>query len=103
MAQIILDVSDETLDYFKRFKLTNIGDNKNIDAITEAIKNSTDYENRLKAEKVAMLTEIQLEVEEMSELVTEIHGEEWNEINVIHSQDVLSLIQQKINELKAES
>ena len=58
------------------------------------------YEARLKADMVAMLTDLQLEIEEMSGLVTEIHGEEWNEINVIHSQDVLSFIQQKINELK---
>ena len=66
-----------------------------IDAIPKA-----DYENRLKADMVAMLTELQLEIEEMSGLVTEIHGEEWNEINVIHSQDVLSFIQQKIDKLK---
>ena len=59
-----------------------------------------DYEARLKADMVAMLTELQLEIEEMSGLVTEIHGKEWNEINVIHSQDVLSSIQQKIDKLK---
>lgn len=53
-----------------------------------------------KRQMVAILTDIQLEIEEMSGLVTEIHGEEWNEINVIHSQDVLSFIQQKINSLK---
>ena len=58
------------------------------------------YEARLKADMVAMLTEIQLEIEEMSGLCTEIHGDEWNEINTVHSQDVLSLIQQKINALK---
>ena len=39
----------------------------------------------------------------MSGLVTEIHGEEWNEINVIHSQDILNFIQQKINALKGVS
>ena len=66
-----------------------------IEAIPKA-----DYENRLKADMVAMLTELQLEIEEMSGLVTEVHGEEWNEVNVIHSQDVLSFIQQKINSLK---
>ena len=61
-----------------------------------------DYETRLKADLEAILVELQLKIEEMSGLVTEIHGEEWNEINVIHSQDVLSFIQQKINELKGE-
>ena len=55
-----------------------------------------------KKQMVAMLTEIQLEIEEMSGLCTEIHGDEWNEINIVHSQDVLSLIQQKINALKGE-
>ena len=60
------------------------------------------YEARLKADMVAMLEELQVEIEEMSGLCTEIHGDEWNEINTVHSQDVLSLIQQKINALKGE-
>ena len=61
------------------------------------------YEARLKADMVAMLTELQLEIEEMSGLCTEIHGDEWNEINIVHSQDVLSLIQDKINKLKEQT
>ena len=60
------------------------------------------YEARLKADMVAMLEELQVEIEEMSGLCTEIHGDEWNEINVVHSQDVLSLIQQKIDKLKED-
>lgn len=58
-----------------------------------------EYDARLRADIVAMLTELQLEIEEMSGLCTEIHGDEWNEINTVHSQDVLSLIQQKIDKL----
>lgn len=93
MAQIILNVSDETLEYFKRFKLTNIGDNKNIDTITEAIKKSTDYKSKLKADMVAMLVELQLEIEEKA---TEICDDGW-------WLTYNWLIQEKINELKEES
>ena len=59
-----------------------------------------DYETRLKADLEAILVEIKLEIEEMSSLCTEIHGDEWNEINTVHSQDVLSLIQEKIDALR---
>ena len=53
-----------------------------------------------KDEVIGMFKDLQLEIKEMSGLCTEIHGDEWNEVNVVHSQDVLSLIQQKINALK---
>lgn len=59
-----------------------------------------DYETRLKADLKAILVELQLEIEGMSGLCTEIHGDEWNEINTVHSQDVLSLIQEKIDALR---
>ena len=68
---------------------------REVEAIPKA-----DYETRLKADLEAILVEIKLEIEEMSSLCTEIHGDEWNEINTVHSQDVLSLIQEKINSLK---
>ena len=51
---------------------------------------------------IDILKELQLEIEEMSGLCTEIRGEEWSEVNVIHSQDVLNLIQEKINALKGD-
>ena len=93
MAQIILNVSDETLDYFKKFKLTGIGDNKNIDAITEAIKNSTDYKQRLKADLEAILVELQLEIEEKG---IDLWDNGWYFT-------YNGIIQQKIDDLKAES
>ena len=53
-----------------------------------------DYEARLKADMVAMLTEIQLEIEELDP-----SGNEWSD-----SLDACNdIIQQKINSLKAES
>ena len=52
------------------------------------------YETRLKADMVAMLTEIQLEIEELDP-----SGNEWSD-----SLDACNdIIQQKINSLKAES
>ena len=54
-----------------------------------------DYKARLKADLVAMLTEIQLEIEEMDS------GCGWEGYRP--TAQVIGLIQQKINELKAES
>ena len=52
-----------------------------------------DYETRLKADMVAMLTDLQLEIEELDP-----SGDEWSD-----SLDACSdIIQQKINELKGE-
>ena len=52
-----------------------------------------EYEQRLKADMVAMLTEIQLEIEELDPF-----GDEWSD-----SLDACSdIIQQKINALKGE-
>ena len=52
-----------------------------------------DYENRLKADMVAMLTDLQLEIEELDP-----SGDEWSD-----SLDACSdIIQQKINELEGE-
>ena len=53
-----------------------------------------DYENRLKADMVAILTEIQLEIEEMDS------GCGWEGYRP--TAQVIGLIQQKINELKGE-
>ena len=99
MAQIILNVSDETLNYFKRFKLTNIGDGKYIDAITESIKNSTDYRQRLKADLEAILVKLQLEIEEID---SEQENCDYATSRCIDREKVNDLIQQKIDVLKTE-
>ena len=54
-----------------------------------------DYKARLKADLVAMLTDLQLEIEEMDS------GCGWEGYRP--TAQVIGLIQQKINELKAES
>ena len=60
-----------------------------------------DYENRLKADMVAILTEIQLEIEEC---VDGAEGSPQFEQGVtIARVQVVEIIQQKINELKGES
>ena len=68
-----------------------------------------DYENRLKADLVAMLTDIQLEIEELDffegeepinitqELMDEVKSWEYGK------KDCYKVIQQKINALKSES
>lgn len=53
------------------------------------------YETRLKADMVAMLTELQLEFEEI-----ETGGDTWE---LAIKDDCVNLIQKKINKLKAES
>lgn len=55
------------------------------------------YENRLKADIVAMLTELQLEIEEM-EMKSLTEKEIWNNAIGVCS----DLIQQKINSLKED-
>ena len=83
------DAIDETtrsnIEYFVSEKGT-------VEAIPKA-----DYENRLKADLVAMLTEIQLEIEELdvSDVVPEYQdgAEETKEY-------IANMIQEKINSLK---
>ena len=57
------------------------------------------YETRLKADMVAMLTEIQLEFEEHKMTSGVTNQGTWNECIACCSQ----IVQQKINSLKAES
>ncbi len=54
-----------------------------------------DYENRLKADKIAMLTEIDLE---MSEQSFGIQTESWEVVEKLRKE----IIQQKINELEKQ-
>lgn len=61
-----------------------------------------EYENRLKADMAAMLTEIQLEIEENS-YSENVYGDEYSINKVISTDDIYQIIQQKINTLKSES
>ena len=77
----------------KEFIKTTIDDAPTVEAIPKA-----DYENRLKTDLVAMLTEIQLEIEEMKmQSLTE--KEIWNNAIGVCS----GLIQEKINKLTEQS
>lgn len=70
-----------------------------------------DYEKRLKADMVAMLTEIQLEIEEHEESIIGHYGKETKESDFPSHKiernngrkECVDLIQQKIDTLKAES
>ena len=70
---------------------------REVEAIPKA-----DYENRLKADMVAMLTEIQLEFEENTVrwYVGRVDGKSDD---VVLMETINDIIQQKINALKAES
>ena len=63
-----------------------------------------DYENRLKADLVAMLTEIQLEIEELdSRAGYDGNGMPTFSTDYIRKNKVNELIQQKINSLKEDT
>ena len=60
-----------------------------------------DYENRLKADMVAMLTEIQLEIEEEAfDMTGLVYIPNIDNANVVLMDDLNKIIQQKINSLK---
>lgn len=61
-----------------------------------------EYESHLKADMVAMLKEIQLEIEENS-YSENVYGDEYGINKVISTDDIYQIIQQKIDKCKAES
>lgn len=65
-------------------------------------KLKADYENRFKEDLVAMLTEIQLEIEENS-YPEKVYGDEYGINEIISTDGIYQIIQQKINSLKTES
>lgn len=64
-----------------------------------------EYENRLKADMVAMLTEIQLEIEEEKTNTEHLHYDELEQAENYNNgiDNCNDIIQQKINSLKSES
>ncbi len=73
-----------------------------VDAMRKYQLMQADYENRLKADMVAILTEIQLEIEENS-YPENVYGDEYGIDKIIATDAIYQIIQQKINALKAES
>ena len=108
--QAVIDCLTNTAKYYERedadewtkgihygllHGVDNILDNvPTVEAIPKA-----DYENRLKADMVAMLTELQLEIEELdvSDMVTEYQdgAEETKEY-------IANMVEEKINSLKED-
>lgn len=64
-----------------------------------------EYENRLRADMVAMLTEIQLEIEEEKTNTEHLHYDELEQAENYNNgvDNCNDIIQQKINTIKAES
>ena len=64
-----------------------------------------EYENRLKADLVAMLTEMQLEIEEEKQDTKHLHYDDLEraESYNVGIDNCIDIIQQKINSLKSES
>lgn len=93
------DNSKERYRYMQALADTQaIRELQTVDVISEA-----DYENRLRADMVAMLTEIQLEIEELdSRAGYDGSGMPTFSTDYIRKKKVNELIQQKINELKGE-
>lgn len=73
-----------------------IDDVPTVEAIPKA-----DYENRLKADMVAMLTELQLEIEEEAfDMTGLVYIPNTDNASVVLMDDLNKIIQQKINSLK---
>lgn len=78
--------------------------NNIISIVRENYIPKADYETRLKADMVAMLTEIQLEIEELdSRAGYDGNGMPTFSTDYIRKKKVNDIIQQKINALKAET
>lgn len=96
----LIGLYDEDVKLWWGNVLEDIQDLPTVEAIPKA-----EYENRLKADMVAILTEIQLEIEEEKTNTEHLHYNELeNAENYNNGVDTCSeTIQQKINALKAES
>ena len=90
------NTDDKQDSFLYSFALARIIEQPTVEAIPKA-----DYKNRLKADMAAMLTEIQLEIEEC---VDGAEGSPQFEQGVtIARVQVVEIIQQKINELKGDN
>ncbi len=91
---------DKAIDIMERYEKYGAisqrnGRNKAIEIMRKYQQLQADYENRLKADKIAMLTEIDLE---MSEQSFGIQTESWEVVEKLRKE----IIQQKINELEKQ-
>lgn len=99
----LIELSDQDYQYCLDYAngKTNILALNNTSRVIKAVANGMPYENQLKADMVAMLTEIQLEIEELdSRAGYDGDGMPTFSTDYIRKKKVYELIQQKINALK---
>ena len=94
-AFVIRTNGDEEFVNGVQYVLEKIDNASTVEAIPTA-----DYENRLKADMVAMLTEIQLEIAELPAHVVSNMGSIIRMEIAPSAEDVYEVIQEKINSLK---
>lgn len=102
---ILIELADQDYQYCLDYAngKTNIFALSNTSRVIKAVANGMPYENQLKADMVAMLTEIQLEIEELdSRAGYDGGGMPTFSTDYIRKKKVYELIQQKINALKEE-
>lgn len=101
---ILIELVDKDQQYCLDYASgkTNIMALKNINRIIKAIADGTEYENRLKADMVAMLTELQLEIEERVIHKQGVDSGFEYDYEFISSEEVKEIIQEKINALRGE-
>lgn len=93
----LIELYDEDVKLWWGIVLEDIQDLPTVEAIPKA-----EYEARLKADMAAILTELQLEIEENS-YSENVYGDEYSINKVISTDDIYQIIQQKIDKYKAES
>lgn len=98
---ILIELADQDYQYCLDYASgkTNTMALSNISRIIKATADGTRYENRLKADMVAILENLKKEMNPIKECEQQIYGKEhWNFVG--KCQDV---IQDKINKLEGES
>lgn len=100
---------DEHIEQIKKLKSFHNGSygasiNYAIETMRKYQMMQADYENRLKADMVAMFTDIQLEIEEKKFLESSCSFMDKTEEKnyAVYTDDISKVIQQKIDALKAD-
>ncbi len=93
---ILIELADQDYQYCLDYAngKTNTMALNNTNRVIKAVADGTRYETRLKADMVAMLTEIQLEIEELKPLCNEC---DYAIDDCTSKAKVNAIIQQKIN------
>ncbi len=97
---ILIELEEQDYKYCLAYAngKTNILALNNTSRVIKAVANGTQYENRLKADMVAMLTELKTEINEMP--INTDNSEPFRLGQASAYDKCENLIQQKINELK---